>query len=126
MPSPERAALVAELTASFAAFADCPECGGTGWFSPTPVHRDGWVCVTCKGTGRVHRAEIPAPDGAQEERDDLADWLDALVLSEDAYAKRMDEEFAETGDEAAFKNAIAAIDNRLKYERIAALLRGEP
>lgn len=27
----------------------CPECDGTGWFSPTPVRADGWPCAACNG-----------------------------------------------------------------------------
>ena len=31
----------------------CGECSGTGWFTPTPVHGDGWPCRACGGTGRA-------------------------------------------------------------------------
>lgn len=34
----------------------CPECDGTGWFSPTIMHdtgtdRNGWECFLCGGLG---------------------------------------------------------------------------
>ena len=32
---------------------ECPECFGSGWFSPTDSLWDRWECLLCGGLGKV-------------------------------------------------------------------------
>ena len=41
------AELEAKILDSGRPIPGCPECSGTGWFSPTPVKDDGWPCFVC-------------------------------------------------------------------------------
>jgi len=48
----------------------CPECAGTGWFSPTAVRADGWLCIVCGGTGVLAPDEQPETIRGSTERGD--------------------------------------------------------
>lgn len=48
---------------------ECPECSGTGWFSPTNHHEDGWECRLCGGCG-----ELPWPRAEGDKPGRSATW----------------------------------------------------
>lgn len=45
----------------------CHECDGTGWFSPTIHHGDGWSCYCCGGSGKLPKGTYEALEARQAE-----------------------------------------------------------
>jgi len=48
---------------------ECPECSGTGSFSPTPNPGDGFECALCGGAG-----ELPWPIKPGDKPGKSASW----------------------------------------------------